>query len=329
MGGEKCIVKSGFFISFSKEGMLFGLCIAIFFGLIFGSFWSVILSRWGDATTYQQASSILWWRSECPHCKHRLQAWDLVPLFSFLFQGRKCRYCHKKISRLYPILELGSAIIFGLCYWYLQKTGTWEMLFWIANGWILWLLLVYDVLWYEVHIPLVIFGGVLIAVALGFWIFDWSILVDGIWFFVFFFGMYWIAKVLVYIKYRVNEEGIWFWDVIVAPYLWILLRTGALEYTLEIDKLILFIAFLVFSAIIGVLRYEVQNKHYDKKATFLTNKMAEQSLPLLPAMILGLVVVLITHKWVITIFFQIPDFCMIWWSIVLITFLLFRYWKRD
>ena len=34
------------------------------------------------------------------------------------------------------------------------------MLFWIANGWILWLLLVYDVLWYEVHIPLVIFGGV-------------------------------------------------------------------------------------------------------------------------------------------------------------------------
>jgi len=74
---------------------------------------------------------------------------------------------------------------------------------------------------------------------------------------------------------------------------------------------ILFIAFLVFSAIIGVLRYEVQNKHYDKKATFLTNKMAEQSLPLLPAMILGLVVVLITHKWVITIFFQIPDFCMI------------------
>ena len=43
-----------------------------------------------------------------------------------------------------------------------------EMFFWIANGWILWLLLVYDVLWYEVHIPLVIFGGVLIAVALGF-----------------------------------------------------------------------------------------------------------------------------------------------------------------
>ncbi len=31
-----------------------------------------------------------------------------------------------------------------------------------------WTLLLVDVLWYEVHIPLVIFGGVLIAVALGF-----------------------------------------------------------------------------------------------------------------------------------------------------------------
>lgn len=148
--------------------MLFGLCVAIFFGLIFGSFGSVILSRWGDATTYQQASSILWGRSECPHCKHRLYARDLVPIFSFLFQGRKCRYCHKKISRLYPILELGSAIIFGLCYRFLAQKGMGELLFWIASGWILWLLLVYDVLWYEVHIPLVIVGNVLILTAIGF-----------------------------------------------------------------------------------------------------------------------------------------------------------------
>ena len=51
----------------------------------------------------------------------------------------------------------GSAIIFGLCYWYLSQKGMGELLFWIASGWTLWLLLVYDVLWYEVHIPLVIF----------------------------------------------------------------------------------------------------------------------------------------------------------------------------
>ncbi|MDO4714562.1 MAG: prepilin peptidase [bacterium] len=73
---------------------------------MFGSFGSVILSRWGESTTLQQASSILRGRSACPHCKHRLSAWDLVPLLSFLLQGGKCRYCHKPIARLYPILEL-------------------------------------------------------------------------------------------------------------------------------------------------------------------------------------------------------------------------------
>ena len=302
MGGKKCIVKSGFLFFSKDDSMVFGLCIAIFFGLIFGSFWSVILSRWGDATTYQQASSILWWRSECPHCKHRLQAWDLVPLFSFLFQGRKCRYCHKKISRLYPILELGSAIIFGLCYWYLQKIGTWEMLFWIANGWILWLLLVYDVLWYEVHIPLVIFGGVLIAVALGFWIFDWSILVDGIWFFAFFFWMYWLAKVLVHVKYGLKEEGIGFWDVIMAPYLGLLLWAGMPQGMLIIDRMMVFVFFLVISGAIGLVRYGFQNKLWNKKASFLTKKMADQAVPFLPAMILGMVVVLVAHEWLFKVF---------------------------
>ncbi|RKW20534.1 prepilin peptidase, partial [Candidatus Gracilibacteria bacterium] len=78
--------------------MLFGLIVACGLGLIFGSFGSVILSRRGDATTRKQASSILWGRSECPTCKHRLYPYDLIPLLSFLFQGGKCRYCHRKIS---------------------------------------------------------------------------------------------------------------------------------------------------------------------------------------------------------------------------------------
>lgn len=282
--------------------MLFGLGVAIFFGLIFGSFGSVILSRWGDSTTYQQASSILWGRSECPHCKHRLYARDLIPIFSFLFQGRKCRYCHKKISRLYPILELGSAIIFGLCYWYLSQKGMGELLFWIASGWTLWLLLVYDVLWYEVHIPLVIFWGTLILTAIWFNIFDWNILLEGIWFFVFFFWMYWLAKAIVQVKYGLKEEGIWFGDVIVAPYLGILLGAWTPNTMLTIDKIMLFIFFLMISGAIGIIRYGLQNKLWNKKASFLSKKMADQAVPFLPAMILGITIVLIAHNWLFKIF---------------------------
>nr|DAW30832.1 MAG TPA: hypothetical protein [Caudoviricetes sp.] len=38
MGGKKCIVKSVFLFFSKDDSMVFGLCIAIFFGLIFGSF---------------------------------------------------------------------------------------------------------------------------------------------------------------------------------------------------------------------------------------------------------------------------------------------------
>lgn len=103
--------------------MILDLIIAIFLGLIFGSFGSVILSRRGESDNLKQASSILWGRSACPHCKTTLQAWDLIPLLSFVFQKGRCRYCKKKISWLYPILELGSALIFGGTWRYVAEQG--------------------------------------------------------------------------------------------------------------------------------------------------------------------------------------------------------------
>ena len=181
--------------------MLFWLIVACGLWLIFGSFGSVILSRRGDATTRKQASSILWGRSECPTCKHRLYPYDLIPLLSFLFQWGKCRYCHRKISRLYPILELGSAMIFGLLYWYLWSQGLWILIFWTVNAWILWLLLVYDVLWYEVHIPLVLVGMGSFWVGLLAGLFPIKILWWGLVFLMFFLLLYGAARRIVKVKY--------------------------------------------------------------------------------------------------------------------------------
>lgn len=45
-------------------------------------------------------------RSACPSCKTKLSALDLVPLFSWIFSGGKCRYCKTKVSFIYPALEL-------------------------------------------------------------------------------------------------------------------------------------------------------------------------------------------------------------------------------
>lgn len=281
--------------------ILFGTIVAVVFGLLFGSFGSVVLSRWGDASTRKQASSILRGRSECPHCKHRLQAWDLVPILSFLLQGGKCRYCRKKISWLYPILELGTAIIFWLIYFYCWELSVVELLFWLATWWILRLLLVYDVLRYEVHIPLVLLGVVLFVGAMIWGVFDLGIIWGGIWFFVFFLLMYWIAKIMVRVKYGIHEEGIGMGDVIIAPYLGMILGVE-MSKKVTVDQMMMFIFFLLVSGGIGILRYAVQNKIFAKKATFLSQKMADQAVPFLPAMILWVVVVLIGHEWFFSLF---------------------------
>lgn len=49
--------------------------------------------------------------SHCPNCNTRLRPLDLVPLFSFLLLGRKCRYCKAKISWRYFSVELLTGLV--------------------------------------------------------------------------------------------------------------------------------------------------------------------------------------------------------------------------
>lgn len=51
-------------------------------------------------------------RSYCPHCKHILGWQDLIPVLSFLILKGKCRYCQKRISFQYPLVELATGILF-------------------------------------------------------------------------------------------------------------------------------------------------------------------------------------------------------------------------
>lgn len=87
---------------------LIGLLVFIF-GLCIGSFFNCVIYR------LEQKKSING-RSFCPRCKHKLSWSDLFPVFSFLFLNGKCRYCKKKISIQYPLVELFTGIIFVLIF---------------------------------------------------------------------------------------------------------------------------------------------------------------------------------------------------------------------
>lgn len=77
-------------------------------GTLFGSFFTLAIYR------IPLKQNITHKRSYCPKCNHRLEFWDLIPVFSYIFLGGKCRYCKEKIRPRYLILEVLSGIIFLL-----------------------------------------------------------------------------------------------------------------------------------------------------------------------------------------------------------------------
>lgn len=86
------------------------ICLQIILFLIWGSFLNVIAYRLVNDVSFKKH------RSFCTKCNKILQWYDLIPVVSWLFLKGHCRYCHKKISFLYPAIEILSAIIFYLLF---------------------------------------------------------------------------------------------------------------------------------------------------------------------------------------------------------------------
>ena len=80
--------------------------LTAFIGLALGSF--------ATALAYRLPRDISIWkkhRSACPHCGRQLTAPDLVPVFSWVFLGGKCRSCKKSIGIEYPLIEIATLLL--------------------------------------------------------------------------------------------------------------------------------------------------------------------------------------------------------------------------
>ena len=77
-------------------------------GIVLGSFYTLAVYR------IPLKQDITHTRSYCPKCNHKLNFWDLIPVFSYIFLGGKCRYCKEKIRPRYIIIETLSGIVFLL-----------------------------------------------------------------------------------------------------------------------------------------------------------------------------------------------------------------------
>ena len=108
-------------------------------------------------------------RSRCLNCSQTLAWYDLVPVFSWLSTGGKCRYCHSRIGIFEIAMELGYIAFFVLSYIVsLPELNTWlgmaRFAVWLCAGVLMGILLAYDTKWFllpeKINIALIIFGVV-------------------------------------------------------------------------------------------------------------------------------------------------------------------------
>ncbi len=81
-------------------------------GLALGSFLNVCIDR------LPSGRSIVRLRSHCEACGEVLRNCDLLPLFSYLRLRGRCRHCGARIPLRILLVELGTALIFGLLAWH-------------------------------------------------------------------------------------------------------------------------------------------------------------------------------------------------------------------
>jgi leader peptidase (prepilin peptidase) / N-methyltransferase len=94
------------------------LTIIFILGLCFGSFVNMLIYR--VAINYKLESKKFKVedknRSFCDYCGRQLKWYENIPVISWMIQKGKTRCCHKKLSVLYPMVEIGMGILFVIFY---------------------------------------------------------------------------------------------------------------------------------------------------------------------------------------------------------------------
>jgi leader peptidase (prepilin peptidase)/N-methyltransferase len=90
---------------------IFRLAIFTLLGIAFGSFLNVVIDR------LPVGGSLLLPPSHCDACGRRLAAWDMLPVFSYLWLRGRCRSCGARIPFRVLLVELLGGLLFFLAFW--------------------------------------------------------------------------------------------------------------------------------------------------------------------------------------------------------------------
>lgn len=128
------------------------------FGLIIGSFLNCLIWR-------EYKGETILGRSYCPSCKKTIKWYDNIPLLSFIILKGRCRFCKKRISWQYPLVELLTGALFVLALYYnlqILNFSVVNLFFYLFLISFLIIVFVFDIRWFLIPVKLLIFGALLI-----------------------------------------------------------------------------------------------------------------------------------------------------------------------
>jgi leader peptidase (prepilin peptidase)/N-methyltransferase len=119
--------------SLLQQNQTLFISVSVIFGLMIGSFLNVVIYRlpkmmeqeWhhnclelqGKEIPHTTKFTLAKPRSVCPHCAHKISAYENIPVISYLFLKGRCSACKAPISPRYPLVELLTAGLVGLVSW--------------------------------------------------------------------------------------------------------------------------------------------------------------------------------------------------------------------
>lgn len=181
------------FGSFSETPVWLAQWILIPLGMIWGSFFNVLIYR------VPRNLPIAWPPSSCPVCGSRIRPWHNIPVLGWVLLKGRCRDCRSLISMQYPVVEALCGFLAWMACWLVHPSAE-SMVNWNDTLAMFWLLITLVPIFavdfpYQLIPDTVTLGGIVVGVVLwwipggvswqegllgiaiaggGLWIFGWG-----------------------------------------------------------------------------------------------------------------------------------------------------------
>ena len=193
---------------------IFFYIIIFMIGIAFGSFYTLAVYR------IPKGQDIVHTHSYCPKCNHKLNIFDLIPIFSYIFLGGKCRYCKQKIRPRYLILEATSglffvvmAILMGLGIYNLDKFIIIEYVFFVLYFTFIVLMAGIDKEYRTINKPVLMYG---VIISIMYIVYLYIIEKTSIYRYVIYLALFLILLLLDTIKLKKHAQNSYLYSILMV-----------------------------------------------------------------------------------------------------------------